>query len=191
LRLRGDFRGYLACYRTANKYFIKNKDTFGRAYSNCGMGSANRMLSNYRLSEKLYKKAEKLYSSFKDEINFSYVLWGHANTLLCLGKFNEAGKLNRKAGRLFKKWKDERGLVYIILQAAELSRNLGKKAKALDLFKRAILISRKHGLKIEKIHGEMGVYRITEKGSDPVKKYAKLSTKWQSVLKKNSILNFP
>ncbi|OGF54967.1 MAG: hypothetical protein A2497_04140 [Candidatus Firestonebacteria bacterium RifOxyC12_full_39_7] len=191
LRIMGRFKKSLTCYRVANKYFVKCKDIFGQAYSNCGMGSAVRMLGKYRLSEARYKKAERLYSSFKDEINYAYVLWGHANTLLCLGKFTEAGKLNKKAGGLFRKWKDERGLVYILLQAGELERNSGSKVRAIKFFKRAIRISRKHGLKIEEIYGQMGVYLTTKKGLNPIQKYDKFNTKWYSVLKKNSILNFP
>jgi tetratricopeptide (TPR) repeat protein len=155
------------------------------------MGSANRMLGLYRVSDALSKKAEKLYSSFLDEINYSYVLWGHANTLLCLGKYKEAEKLNKKAAELFKKWKDERGLVYVLLQEGELERNAGSKVRAVKLFKKAVEISRKHGLKIEVIHSEMGVYLTTLKGKNPIKKYDKFSAKWYSVLKKNSILNFP
>ena len=191
LRIMGRFKESLQCYKIANKYFVKVKDTFGQAYSNCGMGSAVRMLGKYRLSEARYKKAERLYSSFKDEINIAYVLWGHANTLICLGGGKKAKKLNKKAGHLFEKWKDERGLVYILLQEGEIERNAGNKVKALKLFEKAVKISRKHGLKIEQIHGEMGIYLTTKKGLNPVKKYDKFSTKWQSVLKKNSILNFP
>jgi len=191
LRIMGRFKESLTCYKVANKYFVKYKDIFGQAYSNCGMGSAVRMLGKYGLSDARYKKAEKLYLSFKDEINYAYVLWGHANTLLCLGKYKDAGKLNKKAGGLFKKWKDERGLVYILLQAGELERNGGSKVRAIKFFKKAVKISKKHGLKIEQIHGEMGLYLSDKKGLNPIRKYDKYSTKWQSVLKKNGILNFP
>ena len=91
----GEYKDSHECYRKAAGMFKKQKDTFGFAYCNCGMGSAARMSFKPEVSVEYYRIAVKNYRKITDEINIAFVLWGYANTLLTAGRLKEAEKLHR------------------------------------------------------------------------------------------------
>ena len=88
--MAGLFSDSFKYYIAANKLFSELNDTFGVAYSHCGIGNALRMKGDYSGALLHFRKATTLYRKIGDIVSFSYTLWSLGKTYTMLGKLDKA-----------------------------------------------------------------------------------------------------
>jgi tetratricopeptide (TPR) repeat protein len=107
-------------YREANRRMRQRRDTFGIAYSYCGLGNVERMAGRFQKALPFYKKAEKLYGTIGDRVSYAYTLWSLGTTYKMLGHNPNALSAFQKADQLFIKTGDTRGRIYTLLGFTEV-----------------------------------------------------------------------
>jgi tetratricopeptide (TPR) repeat protein len=130
-------------------------DTFGTAYSHCGIGNAYRMLGDYRKALASFSRASTLYKKIGDRVSYSYTLWSIGTTHKMLHEYASADNVFKEAQVLFKKTKDPRGLIYCQLGFGEIALLKGNNATALRKFKASLSQARRYGFRVEACHAAM------------------------------------
>jgi len=100
-------------YRQALKMFQRDRDPYGIAYGNCGIGNSLRKQGKFKEAVSRYNKSQKLYRKLGDRVNEGYVLWGRATCHKALGESQKAKQDIVSAERFFRKGQDERGMALI------------------------------------------------------------------------------
>ncbi|MBE7415888.1 MAG: tetratricopeptide repeat protein [Deltaproteobacteria bacterium] len=118
--MAGDFKASFRYYGEANALFRALKDTFGVAYSYCGIANSMRMNGDFRGSLRFFTKARENYKRIGDKVSYAYTLWGEGTALQMLGRNREALKDFEEARSLFRETKDRRGLIYCLISIGEL-----------------------------------------------------------------------
>ena len=136
-------------YAKANQTFRMLHDTFGTAYSYCGLANATRMQGDFKGSLKCFNKAKTHYKKIGDKVSFAYTLWGEGTAFKMLSRLPEARRDFLYAQQLFKETRDERGLSYCELSLGELEFLKGGRAKAMLLFKKALKRARRFSFAVE------------------------------------------
>jgi tetratricopeptide (TPR) repeat protein len=107
-------------YQTANRLHRQRKDSFGTAYSYCGLGNVERMNDRLDGALEYFLKAEKLYKRIGDKVSYAYTLWSIGTTYKLNGDLKTARRLFDEADKLFRSTGDLRGRSYAALGRAEL-----------------------------------------------------------------------
>ena len=135
--MTGDVAASQRYYTRANRSFVALKDTFGIAYSYCGLANAKRMKGDFKAAFDYFKKAKSNYKKIGDRVSYAYTLWGEGTAFKMVDKLDKADSDFREAEKLFKQTGDERGLVYCDLALGEIAYLNGRKRRAATLFERA------------------------------------------------------
>ena len=121
-------------YQRANALFEAEKDTYGRAYSYCGLGNAARMRGDYATAMQLFARAEKLYARIGDTASFAYTVWAMATVHKMRGDYLRSAQTFTRARGLFRKTRDARGGIYCRLGTGELALLRGRHKTARTAF---------------------------------------------------------
>jgi tetratricopeptide (TPR) repeat protein len=135
--------------------FRSLRDTFGTAYTHCGIGNANRMMNDYSKALGHFRKATRLYEEIGDIVSYSYTLWSLAMVYKMKGDLAKAGELINNARRNFKKTKDPRGIIYCDLADGEIAWMEGNDRKAQRLMKSALANAERHKFRLEACHARL------------------------------------
>jgi tetratricopeptide (TPR) repeat protein len=139
-------------YREANRRMRRRKDTFGIAYSYCGLGNVERMAGRFKKALPFYKKAEKLYGSIGDRVSYAYTLWSLGTTYKMLGRHPQAIAAFNQADALFKTTGDSRGRIYALLGHAEVEFIKGNSTNGVKWWGKAKKVSDQNDYLWEKLH---------------------------------------
>jgi tetratricopeptide (TPR) repeat protein len=131
------------------------RDTFGTAYTHCGIGNANRMMNDYGKALGHFRKATRLYEEIGDIVSYSYTLWSLAMVYKMKGDLAKAGELIDNARKNFKKTKDPRGIIYCDLADGEIAWMEGNNRKAHKMIKSALSNAGRHKFRLEECHGHL------------------------------------
>ena len=159
-------------YTKANQVFRGLKDTFGTAYSHCGMGNALRMRGEHEEAREQFVRASQLYVRIGDTVSYAYTLWSLAKTHMMTGYSVLAYKYVKEARSLFKKTSDPRGIIYCKLSIAEMNSIKGNKARAKTLITEAVKEAKEWGFAVEGCHA-LAAEKLLD-GAGPVECYRKL-----------------
>jgi tetratricopeptide (TPR) repeat protein len=140
-------------YRAANRIHRIRRDTFGTAYSFCGLGNVERMAGRWDDALLYFRRAEKLYKTIGDKVSYAYTLWSIGTALKMKGDFGNAKTYFSKADVLFRQTGDTRGRAYAFLGFAELKWLAGGKGEADR--RKAGMFARKGGYAWEALHARV------------------------------------
>ncbi len=147
-RVKGATALSLKYYKEANSLFAGVKDTFGLAYSYCGIANAMRMKGDFKGSLSYFARARREYKLIGDKVSYAYTLWGEGSALQLLGRDARALKDFKEAEALFKETKDRRGVVYCTLSVGMLKFS-SDRAGGRAMMRRALKTAEGLGLKVE------------------------------------------
>jgi hypothetical protein len=119
--MKGRAKESFQYYRLAHHNFMRLKDQFGIAYSNCGQGNALRMQNRISDAFPYMKRAEFIYRKLKQVGPLGFVLWSQSQAELARHNLKRARGCLGEAKRLFEKVGDKRGLLYVNLGYAEVA----------------------------------------------------------------------
>ncbi|MBI4519879.1 MAG: tetratricopeptide repeat protein [Gemmatimonadetes bacterium] len=155
-RVRGRYEDSLRFYTEANHRFGKElQDTFGLAYSHCGIANARRMVGDFATAHSHFSLARTLYSRIGDRASHAYTLWGQATAYKMQRRLDRAAVLFRQAGELFRATRDFRGRAYVALGLGELDLMAGRLKSARRRFEYARAWAQKHGYVLESLHARL------------------------------------
>jgi len=174
----GLFGDSFKCYTAANKLFSELNDTFGVAYSHCGIGNALRMKADYSGALLHFRKATALYRKIGDIVSFSYTLWSLGKTYAMIGRLDKAMDYFRQSSGFFRKTKDPRGIIYCKLGMGEIEFLRGRLSPALANLNAALRDSLSNGFSVEKCHAAALLSFVNKKnGKNGNRCYNKLGLK--------------
>lgn len=155
-RVRGRYQDSLRFYREANRRFaMELRDTFGLAYSHCGIANARRMVGDFATAHSHFSLARTLYARIGDRASHAYTLWGEATAYKMERRPDRAAALFRQAGELFRATRDFRGLAYVALGLGELDLMAGRLKSARRRFERACAWAQNYGYVLESLHARL------------------------------------
>lgn len=152
-RMRGALQRSLTLYSRAHAYALRSNDTFGIAYSACGIANAHRMMQRWDAAEHYFTIARMHYEQIGDRVSYAYTLWGEAMAYLLQSRWTEAEERLQSAQALFQRTGDRRGWLYYVLAQVQLMALRSASEPVLrDLLDRALRWSRHYGYRFELLH---------------------------------------
>ena len=162
--IRDSYRESLDHYSRANQLLGEVDDTFGRAYSFCGMGNANRMMGYLPRALDYFARATELYSEIGDKVSYAWTLWGEGTALKMIRRLQEAEERFRRAQGLFSETGDGRGTIYCLLSLGEIRQLEGRVGDAAASLQRAEEVLEGKPFALERCH--LRLYRWLLEGGD-------------------------
>lgn len=153
-RMQGAVKRSLAYYLRAHHHALRTEDTFGIAYSACGIANAYRMLQLWEPAHHYFTLARLHYESIGERLSHAYTLWGQATAYLLQHHWEQSEELLTMAETLFRQTGDRRGLIYVTLTRLQqhFLRTGSLPERLREDFFHALRRSQRHGYRFETLH---------------------------------------
>ena len=148
----GEYGKSLKHYQRANSLLDAEGDTFGTAYSFCGIANAHRMEGRFEEALEYFSQATGLYREIGDRVSYAYTLWGEGTALKVMGRLAEAKERFLSAHDLFSATGDIRGMIYTLLSLGEIDLLEGRKEKMRKALKETEEILSRYPFRLERCH---------------------------------------
>ncbi len=153
MRALGNWKDALFHLNRSKKYYRKNNDTEGLAFTLWAEAGTYRIKGDIKKAINTFLESMKLFESLKDMHGTGYCMCGLGGTSRVAGNFSDSLKYYKAANRIFMKLKDKFGIAYSYC-------GIGNAYRMLSDFKKSFAFFRKASKTYEKI-GDIVSYSYT------------------------------
>ncbi|MDQ7786354.1 MAG: tetratricopeptide repeat protein [Thermodesulfovibrionales bacterium] len=164
LRAQGKWRDALRYIRRSRKFYEKNKDRQGVAFSLWAEAGALRIQGDITGTLRLYREAYRRFRSLGDTQGIGYCLCGLGGASRIAGNFRDSLKFYKEANTIFTDLKDTFGKAYSFCGIGNAYRMLQDYNNALMYFSKAVRLYTRIGDRVSYSYTLWGVataYKMT------------------------------